>query len=251
MKWMDELVAGKDYADKLGPKILLMGETGTGKTTLAAAFPKPMLILDFDHSLGAIKDKLAIEDIKVMAFHLGDNVYEKLNEVLDDVSKTDFKSIVMDSLPAYAVMLKEEVLRVCRLESKNKIVTNLDFTTDKPEFGHWDLILNRHVSVFERLREFAGYVIVTAGLNSFDNEFSSKDDQTTFGPDIQGAFKNKVGHYFDEMYALRMESSIKGTEPKRELITRPFKSWQAKSRFKVPPEVINEPSYEKLAKFYV
>jgi len=71
-------------------KILVYGEPGTGKTTLALSSPNPLLI-DFDNGLHRVSKQYQTDSVQVES-------YQNLLDILTKEDISDYKTIVIDTL---------------------------------------------------------------------------------------------------------------------------------------------------------
>lgn len=108
-----------DLLDVKNPTIItLYGKPGTGKTTLAATLPKPLLLIDVKDKGGdSAKSKdLKRGDIKVFELEEFDDIYDIYDYIKDNSKK--FKSICIDHMSA----LQEHALdKVKSEEGKDQI----------------------------------------------------------------------------------------------------------------------------------
>lgn len=98
----------------LPPRIIIYGEAGLGKSTLAASAPKPIFI--------NIENRL--DKIKTKAFPLAttyDMVFEQLKYVYNTLE--GFETLVIDTLDALEVLINNSVCQ----EHKVKSLSDIDF----------------------------------------------------------------------------------------------------------------------------
>lgn len=114
-KQSDELPGVKKIADiKRHRSFVLYGRSGTGKTTLAADFPKPMLYLDIkDEGTDSIAD---VDGIDVKEITCYDDIEETLHWLLRNHKK--YKTVVLDTMSQLQEVLVEE--QADKMKSKLK-----------------------------------------------------------------------------------------------------------------------------------
>ena len=82
---------------------IIMGFPGSGKTTLAATYPKPMLYVQIgDDGGGIVMKNYSDNDIKYLLLENDDkgSVYVKLMSLLDELKASNgagFKTVVLDA----------------------------------------------------------------------------------------------------------------------------------------------------------
>ena len=84
----------KDVSEvQTGDTVLIHGRSGTGKTTLACSFPKPLLLLDImDQGTDSVSDVKGVKVLEVTHFDDLDAVYWFLRE------NEGFKTVVLDTV---------------------------------------------------------------------------------------------------------------------------------------------------------
>lgn len=90
-----------------GKRIVLYGTGGIGKTTLAVAAPGPVAMIDLDESLGELREKIAMHDIRYMA---GLHTYDSVLTALREPGWDEIKTIVLDSVTRFEELCVEWVL---------------------------------------------------------------------------------------------------------------------------------------------
>ena len=86
----------------------IYGRAGSGKTTLASTFPKPLLLVDInDKGTDSIKD---VKGVDVIEIHSLDDLEDLYYDVLRDGSK--YKSVVFDTMTELQkIIMKHVVLK--------------------------------------------------------------------------------------------------------------------------------------------
>lgn len=102
----DDLPELEDVADIDNPQsTVIYGLQGTGKTTLSASWPKPLLLLDFnDKGTDSISDVKGVKVAKVTSIAELEAVYWALKK-----GKWKFKSVVFDTVTRMQDMFIEDI----------------------------------------------------------------------------------------------------------------------------------------------
>jgi len=235
-------------------RVLIAGESKSGKTYTAGTFPSPFFI-DTDGSGRSLKDK----DIPFISYSLGDfqnkeiKIYNEIFFILEQLRKTNcmlgidkddnvsfencreeykVETLVFDSVTMLADLLCYEAM----LDSTIGKVSRNPFKT-KATYDEYGVLGARLLSIFDVVKELPCNVVTTAGIK-FD-----KDEVTgaiSSFPDVLGGFRAKIGHRFDVVGY--MEKIKDGSHV---FYTTPVKKFAAGSRDKLPEKIIN-PTYKKM-----
>ena len=198
----------KDWADEIGfyddpsaqnIRLLLYGETGSGKTKLASTFPQPFFI-DTDKGGKTLK-KLKVPNIKLIREN---KTYEELMDILHKIKNKeepfDFKieTIVFDSLTSLAKFLIVDILKYPRIVGR----PSKDITKAKVEWDDYTLLSAELEAIMKYIQDIGLNVVGTCGVKL-------EKDEVTGGyiglPDILGGFRNSIGYEFDEMYHMEVK----------------------------------------------
>ena len=186
-------------------KVLVYGESGTGKTCFAAGFPTPMLILDFDGKANSAAmfykdDKERLDQIEVRRRVLTsseDPIMELSKDVkeLQDMQKKGeykYKTLVIDSLTTFSSAVLKHIVKtnpgIKRQMSKQGLQPCMQ------DYG----ILKRE---FERL--IPGLLTLDMNIVMLGHIKTDKDETTgeiLRGVNMDGSFGAALPIYFEEVY---------------------------------------------------
>lgn len=187
-----------------GVKLLVYGHAGSGKTTLAATMPKPIVISAEGGLLSIQSANLPYIEVNSMA---------TLMEAFDYVSGengAEFDSVVLDSI--------SEIGEVVLIHEK---AINKD---GRAAYGEMAVQMT---SIIRSFRDLPGkHVLMTAKVEKAQDEAG----RILYSPSMPGS---KVGqalpYFFDEVLALRVEKDADGAV-QRALMCDTDGIWQAKDR---------------------
>lgn len=187
-----------------GVKLLVYGHAGSGKTTLAATMPKPIVISAEGGLLSIQSANLPYIEVNSMA---------TLMEAFDYVSGengAEFDSVVLDSI--------SEIGEVVLIHEK---AINKD---GRAAYGEMAVQMT---SIIRAFRDLPGkHVLMTAKVEKAQDEAG----RILYSPSMPGS---KVGqalpYFFDEVLALRVEKDADGAV-QRALMCDTDGIWQAKDR---------------------
>lgn len=236
-------------------KVVLYGKPGTGKTTLAASFPKPVLIIDVGEK--GTDSVRKMKNVKVMRAENWDEIdmlYWYLRK-----EKHGFKTVVFDTMSQSQDMAIRKVL-----EERGKAVDDNEVvggwgTMRKQDWGSVATLMKE---LFLGLKELPLNVVLIA----HDRTFAGSDDD-----DEEGAIEPSVGPRLMPSVASTINAAVgvigntfirerfkktkigKKVKEKREvkycLRIGPHAYYVTKIRKPkeiVPPAVIEEPTFEKI-----
>jgi phage nucleotide-binding protein len=187
-----------------GVKALVYGQSGAGKTTLAATMTHPV-ILSAEGGLLSIKDSnLPFLEITTMA-----DLWEAY-EWLTEGGGQEYQSVVLDSI--------SEIAEVC-LNSEKK--------TNKDPRAAYGAMQEQMADIIRAFRDLPGrHVLMTAKVEKTADEMG----RILYAPSMPG---NKTGqslpYFFDLVIALRVEKDADGVA-QRALLCDSDGLWLAKDR---------------------
>ena len=184
-----------------GLKVLVYGQAGAGKTSLASTLPKPVV-------LSAEGGLLSLKDNNIPFIEIGS--IADLHEAYAWVKESnDFESVVLDSISEIAEVV---------LAHEKKV--NKD---GRAAYGEMDVQLSEIIRAF---RDLQLHVLMTAKLEKQQDEMG----RMLYFPSLPGnKTAQKLPYFFDEVLALRVEKDDQGNT-QRALMCDSDGLWLAKDR---------------------
>jgi hypothetical protein len=188
-----------------GVKLLVYGQAGAGKTSLAPTLPNP-IVLSAEGGLLSIQDaELPYIEITTMA-----ELQEAYKWLAESSEAAQFESVAIDSI--------SEIAEVC-LNYEKKI--------NKDPRAAYGAMQEQMADIIRAFRDLpAKHVLMTAKLEKTQDEMG----RILYAPSMPG---NKTGqslpYFFDEVLALRVEKDAEGVA-QRALMCDSDGLWLAKDR---------------------
>lgn len=211
--------------------VTLFGEGGTGKTTLSAMFPKPVIIRTEDGTTSLQgNDEVAL-------FPLA----QSSQDVLDAIEalatqEHEFKTLVLDSVTQLATMIESEIVAA---DPKAKSINQAG--------GGYGAGYNTAAEKHRTIREWAGALAYQRNMNVVfighaDTETMDLPDAEPYTRYTVRLHKKVIPHYTDNVDAVcmvRLKSFVRGDGDKkraistgeREIICHPQAASVTKNRF--------------------
>jgi len=177
------------------PKIItITGEPGSGKTSLALAFPKPVFISVEDGVSSLLDDPtmkaLANNSVEFPQPTSSDEVFEAIKAL--GSQKHDFKTLVIDSVTALDNMFEQEI---CQLDGSTSI---------NKAAGGWGAGFNMLSDKHSKLRQWAGRLSSKAGMHVVFIAHSATEtiespDSDPYIKTTLALHKKSLKHYVDNV----------------------------------------------------
>lgn len=202
-------------------KILVIGESGAGKTSLALTIEEPILIISAESGLLPLRKKsmdvfdLSIDDngapiIKEKRYDRVKEAYVYLQTI---EARNKYKWVFIDSLTE----VSQNLFEMLQLEFPEK---------DK----NWELYrenLRRIRGLIKSFRDLPWYNVVFTVLSSVEKD---QDNRRFIGVSMVGAMAKSIPAYFDEVFYLHVDRDESSGVTKRMLITEMSDRITAKDR---------------------
>ncbi len=230
-------------------KVLIYGNSGTGKTCAAASFPTPMLYLDFDGKVDSAAafysdDKPRLEQIEVrdLSAKMEQDPIEELLKILDNelipqqkAGVMKFKTLVIDSLTTFSSAVLGHIVKTN--PGIKRVSTKQGFQPGMQDFG----ILKRELTkLIPGILSLPMNVVMLAHIKIDRDEVTG---ELIRGPHMDGSFAADLPIYFKEVYRTFVENK------KYIAQTQSDTSYNCRTQIKRLPEKI-ELKYENLIKKY-
>lgn len=201
-----------DIAENSFVKVLVYGDSGTGKTCLAASFPGPIEYWDFDGKVSSAaqffkSDKSKLDNINVTSF----NKYSKETRIMEwekkareldglkKAGKLPFQTLVLDSLTTFSNSMLDDYIHRSQRGIKRALA-------DIPAMQDYQL-LDKHLTQI-----ISGLLALDCNVVMVGHMQVDKDELTGAmlrQPLMAGKFAAKLPIYFDEVYVSRMANDGK------------------------------------------
>ncbi len=214
--------------------VTLFGEGGTGKTTLAAMFPKPVFVRTEDGT----QSLQGNEDVSLfpLATSSGD-VFDAIEALA--TQDHDFKTVVIDSITQLATMIESEIVEA---DPKAKSINQAG--------GGYGAGYNTAADKHRKLREWAGALAYERNMNVVfighaDTETLDLPDMDAYARYTVRLHKKVTPHYTDNVDAVcmvRLKSYVRGagddkkkavSTGEREIVCHPQAASVTKNRFHI------------------
>jgi len=254
-KWAPQIKTYGEGAER-GQRILIFGEAGVGKTTLAATWPKPWFI---DLDLGETNEERD-RQLRYITFPTK-NVFVNVQRILTDFKNrqdvfdpdggplADRETVVIDTWTTINEYILAD-LAGAAIGSK----TAIDLAMERASIQQYGFLATRQDALTTLIKEISmtGRNVVIICMSMVEGSEEEKkiakpgELKTTFEegigiPNLVGKYKYKIGGCYDEQYYLRFADS--GST--RVLHTQKYGIWRAKTRRRLPATII-DPTFDKI-----
>lgn len=233
-------------------KILVMGESGIGKTCFAATFPGKVLLLDFDNKADSAasflryqgnEEQLKNVDVEQFAPQLGVSPIDALMKVINEklipqqrTGKMEWATIVLDSMTTFSGATLAHIVKTNPGIKRNE-------TRQGPQPGLQDFgILRRE---FQRL--IPGLISLPCNVVMLAHIATEKDEwtgQIMRHAMMDGSFAKELPVYFKEVYRMYIKDG------KRMVQTQSDSMYNCRSQLPgLPKDLDITDGYSALAKY--
>lgn len=94
-----------------GMKLNIYGRSGTGKTTLACTFPKPLLLIGAEDGTRSVHNVKGVDFVRIQDSG-------ELTELTEHVADSKYETVVLDSASALQDMILKEILGIDKLPAQ-------------------------------------------------------------------------------------------------------------------------------------
>jgi hypothetical protein len=237
-------------------KVVLYGAAGTGKTTLAGTFPKPLLLVDIgEKGTDSIRNVKGVDVLRATD-------WEQLEQVYWYLKKGDgrkYKTVVFDTMSQAQDLCIKMVMADAGKEPEEGDVGGWGTMTRK----HWGIVSSRIKSFITNTRDLDLNVIYVAHDRAFNVEDEDDNDGAiapSIGPRLMpsvastlNAAVGVIGNTFIREYKRKIKLGKNKTKEKRfveyGLRIGPHGYYVTKIRKPrdvEPPATIFDPSYDKI-----
>lgn len=219
-------------------KGLIYGDSGVGKTVLAASFPGPIEYWDFDHKLSSavghftrtqqtgLLDNIDVHQFGALTRECRIPAWEVRSKAIDDCVREKkalpFKTLVLDSLTTFThYMLEDYIYRSQRGLKRSPI--------DIPCMQDY-MLLDKHLT-----RIITGILSLDCNVVMLGHLGVEKDESSGAilrQPLMTGKFATKLPIFFEEVYVARMDA-----QGNRVLQTTPEGGFIARSQRGYPKQI--------------
>lgn len=254
----DELPGVKKVGDiQRTRSTVLYGRSGTGKTTLAASWPKPMLYLDIkDEGTDSIAD---VDGIDVKEIHDSEDLDEVLLWLIRNPKK--YKTVVLDTMSQLQEIVVEEVAQAAKKKLKGKRAGDFG-TLTKQDWGQVSSRMKSWIIDFRDLPLETVFIAQDRTFNLGDDE-SADDNAEVLAPEVGprlmpsvasvlNAAVSTIGNTFIRIRSIKKEvDGKKRTVEKKEYCLRLGPSPLYVTKVRKPksisaPDFIVDPTFEDI-----
>ncbi len=230
---------------------LVYGRSGTGKTTFASTFPKPLLLLDVrEKGTDSISNVKGVQVGMIDAWPQIEEVYWYLKE-----GKHEFKTVVIDQMTAVEKLALRQALKENKKE-EGEHTSKRDFGVDSGLMNTW--ILNYRDLIDEGINVvFLAHDRLTGGT---EDEGSGEDEiDPSVGPRVMpsvasfigGAVKAIGNTFIRENFSIKQDGKLKKKVRSVEYSMRLGPHAYYTTKIRAPygiaaPQVLVDPTYDKL-----
>lgn len=256
-----------EFDPKEGVNMIIYGDTGTGKTTLASTFPGPCVWFTCSGSVESgelisvgIEDRKKIKQYKIHSSDFLVALIERFKENPPILNGKPARTFVMDHVSGLEDLILMEVLGLDEIPvQKSWGLARLE------DYGMVSIKVKR---IMQELLVLKGHVLILAQEKRFTPEDEYRDGETVIAPSVRGWFAPGVAKFIQPAVDYNIQMLIR-PQIKRITVTRRGKKEVEerntgkfehvarigaddlyKTKFRVPrgtplPRYVADPSYDK------
>lgn len=219
--------------------ILVYGESGVGKTALGGSADdvpdlRPVLVVDFEGGTESlVRRNPEVDQVRVTTWDEMQKVYDELLR-----GKHGYQTVMLDSLTEVQKFNMYNIMQ-------DLIKEHAERDPDVPSMREWGKNLEQIRRYVRAFRDLPMNTIFTALAKNDKNDFTGK---VTTMPSLSGKMAHEVSAFLDIVayyYIKRIKKDGEDVE-KRLLLTAKTESIIAKDRTQTLPQVIEDPTMQKL-----
>lgn len=233
----------EDIVDEEEPQtVLFYGRAGTGKTTLAATYPKPLLILDIrERGTRSVKGVPGVKRIRVSEWDQLEEIYWALKD------GSDYKTVVIDQLTAMQSLGMRHIREIAHVKEGDAF--------SQRNWGRLSGLMQQWIEAYRDLID-EGYNII---FNAHERvREPQEEDDDRIAPSVGSNLMGSVASFVNGAVSIigntfireEIDKKTKSREVQYCLRIGPHAYYAAKIRRPksagAPPDVIVDPSYEKI-----
>ena len=187
-------------------KVLIYGNSGSGKTCFAAGFPTPMLYLDFDNKVDsaasyhrADKERLDQIDVRVLIPTLTQNPIAQLRDIIDNelipqekAGQMKYKTLVLDSITTFSAATLAYIV-----SSNPGIKRTASTQGQQPGLQDYGILKREFQKLIPGLLGLPMNVIMLGHISTMKDDLTG---ELTRGPLMDGSFSAELPIYFKEVW---------------------------------------------------
>jgi len=235
----------EDIVDEEEPQtVLFYGRAGTGKTTLAATYPKPLLLLDIRER--GTRSIIGVKGVKRIRI----NEWDQLEDVYWALKDNDYyKSVVLDQLTAMQSLGMLHIREIAHVKENDAF--------SQRNWGRLSGLMQQWIEAYRNLSD-DGYNVIFNAHERVREPQEEDDDRIapSVGSNLMGSVSSFVNGAVSVIGNTFIREEIDKKSKKREvqycLRVGPHAYYAAKIRRPKQagptPDIIVDPSYEKIEK---
>lgn len=201
-------------------KMLIFGESGSGKTHLAKTLKEPTIIISAESGLLTLKDS-SIDVIDVSKDDNGSLLPKEKR--IERLAEAHTYLTTKEAQAKYKVVFVDSVSEISQL-MLDKL--RVEYPSKSDVLKMYGENLAMMVSLIKAFRDLPHYSVILTALSGVDKD---ENGQRYIGVDLIGKISTKIQQYLDEVFYLEVITQADGTRV-RELITGKTEKLMCKDR---------------------